>query len=60
MFFPRAIKSRIIEFLGDFRIVYLTGPRQSGKSTLAREVAEELGMGYASSSEDLAGRIVTP
>ncbi len=30
----------------DFRIVYLTGPRQAGKSTLAREIATELGLGY--------------
>ena len=32
--------------LGEFRIVYLTGPRQSGKTTLARAVASELGMRY--------------
>jgi len=32
--------------LGEFRIVYLTGPRQSGKTTLARSVAAELGMRY--------------
>lgn len=27
-------------------IVYLTGPRQAGKSTIARELAKEHGMGY--------------
>ena len=32
--------------LGEFRIVYLTGPRQSGKTTLARGVAAEVGMRY--------------
>ncbi len=32
--------------LGEFRIVYVTGPRQSGKTTLARSVAAELGMRY--------------
>jgi len=46
MFFKRHIKARIIDLLHDFRIVYLTGPRQAGKSTLVREIAKEQGMGY--------------
>ena len=46
MLIRRHIKIRLTELLNDFRIVYLTGPRQAGKSTLAREVAKELGMGY--------------
>jgi uncharacterized protein len=46
MLYSRHIKDRIIELLHDFRIVYLTGPRQAGKSTLAREIARELGLGY--------------
>ncbi|MFZ4441615.1 MAG: ATP-binding protein [Syntrophales bacterium] len=46
MLYGRHIKERIIELLQDFRIVYLTGPRQAGKSTLVREIAKELGMGY--------------
>lgn len=46
MIYNRHIKERIAELLQDFRIVYLTGPRQSGKSTLAREIAKESGMGY--------------
>jgi predicted AAA+ superfamily ATPase len=45
-FFKRHIKARLMELLNDFRVVYLTGPRQSGKSTLVREVANTLGMGY--------------
>ncbi len=32
--------------LGEFRVVYLTGPRQSGKTTLARSVAAEVGLRY--------------
>lgn len=44
--FKRLIKARLVELLNDFRIVYLTGPRQAGKSTLVREIAKELGMGY--------------
>ncbi|MFH2124044.1 MAG: ATP-binding protein [Pseudomonadota bacterium] len=46
MFFSRHINARIIELLNDFRIVYLTGPRQAGKSTLVREIARKQGMGY--------------
>lgn len=46
MLYNRHIKDRIIELLHDFRIVYLTGPRQAGKSTLVREIATELGLGY--------------
>ncbi|OQX13446.1 MAG: AAA family ATPase [Desulfobulbaceae bacterium A2] len=46
MLFQRHLKGRLTELLGDFRIVYLTGPRQAGKSTIAREIAQETGMGY--------------
>jgi predicted AAA+ superfamily ATPase len=46
MFIKRHIKVRLMELLNDFRIVYLIGPRQAGKSTLAREIAKELKMGY--------------
>lgn len=46
MFIKRHIKARLVELLKDFRIVYLTGPRQAGKSTLVREIAKEHGMGY--------------
>ena len=34
------------ELLADFRIVYLTGPRQAGKTTLVRSVASDSGMRY--------------
>ena len=46
MFIKRHIKTRLTELLKDFRIVYLTGPRQAGKSTLVREIAKEQGMEY--------------
>lgn len=46
MLIKRHIKARLIDLLSDFRIVYLTGPRQAGKSTLVREIAKEQGMGY--------------
>ncbi len=44
--YPRHIHSLVRDMLGEFRIVYLTGPRQSGKTTLARAVAAEAGMRY--------------
>ncbi len=46
MLFNRHIKARIVDLLNDFRIVYLTGPRQAGESTLVREIANEQGMEY--------------
>ncbi len=38
------MKDRLIELLRDFRIVYLPGSRQTGKTTLAIEIAGEVGM----------------
>ena len=32
--------------LAEFRIVYLTGPRQAGKTTLARAISREVGLEY--------------
>ncbi|MEH6548830.1 MAG: DUF4143 domain-containing protein [Pseudomonadales bacterium] len=44
--YPRKLQPLIEELLAEFRVLYLTGPRQAGKTTLARSVAEKLGMGY--------------
>ena len=43
-------KSEILlkELLDDFRILYLTGARQVGKTTLARKIARDTGMQYIS------------
>lgn len=46
--FKRHIQSLLHELLNEFRIVYLTGPRQSGKTTLVRIVAESLPLRYIS------------
>lgn len=39
--YPRFVKQRIGEALADTRVVLLCGPRQSGKTTLARQIAGE-------------------
>ena len=44
--YPRHLHPLVRDMLGEFRIVYVTGPRQSGKTTLARSVAAELDMRY--------------
>ncbi len=44
--YARHLHPLVRDMLGEFRIVYVTGPRQSGKTTLARSVAAELGLRY--------------
>ena len=44
--YARRLQPVLKELLGEFRIVYLTGPRQTGKTTLARLVADEMGLAY--------------
>jgi predicted AAA+ superfamily ATPase len=42
----RQIEQTMVELLDDFRILYLTGPRQAGKTTLVKKLAGRLGMKY--------------
>ena len=44
--YARHLQSILRELLDDLRIVYLTGPRQAGKTTLAHLAASELHMEY--------------
>ena len=49
-------KSEILlkELLNDFRVLYLTGARQVGKTTLARKIAEDMEMQYISLDDKTA------
>jgi predicted AAA+ superfamily ATPase len=44
--YRRKLQPLIEELLAEFRVLYLTGPRQAGKTTLVRSVAENMDMGY--------------
>lgn len=44
--YQRLLQSLMEEFLSEFRILYVTGPRQAGKTTLARAISEKAGMDY--------------
>ncbi len=52
--YARKSEKLIKELLKDFRILYLTGPRQAGKTTLACKIANDLGMHYISLDEQTA------
>jgi len=52
--YPRKPQPLIEELLTEFRVLYLTGPRQAGKTTLARSVAERLDMGYITLDDQAA------
>ena len=52
--YPRYSETLLKELLDEFRILYLTGPRQAGKTTLARKIANDLGMHYVSLDEQTA------
>ncbi len=49
--YPRFSETLLKELLDEFRILYLTGPRQAGKTTLARKIANDLRMLYISLDE---------
>lgn len=52
--FPRHAEARLLEALGDSPAVLIHGPRQCGKTTLARLVGERLGYEYLSFDDDVA------
>jgi predicted AAA+ superfamily ATPase len=52
-YYPRQAESRLQEALADSPVVLIHGPRQCGKTTLARRVCEPAGYGYASFDDDV-------
>lgn len=50
--YPRNITALLNELLDEFRILYLTGPRQAGKTTVAKQLAQERAMQYLSLDEE--------
>ncbi len=46
MYIKRNITPIVYELLEDFRVVAINGPRQSGKTTLSKEIAKKLNMDY--------------
>jgi predicted AAA+ superfamily ATPase len=52
--YPRYAEPRLIEALEDSPVVLVHGPRQCGKTTLARTAAEPLGYRYFTFDDDVA------
>ena len=50
---PRSVLPRLEEALADSPVVLLQGPRQSGKTTLARTLAQERGYEYLTLDDDV-------
>ena len=54
--YARHLQPLVGELLEDFRIVYIAGPRQAGKTTLARLISHDIGMEYLT-LDDQATRV---
>ena len=51
---PRQIEARLLEALRDTPVVLLAGPRQAGKTTLVKQIAERQGLRYLTMDDELA------
>ena len=52
--YPRLIEPHIAEALLDTPVVLLAGPRQAGKTTLVRQIAQQQGLRYLTMDDELA------
>ncbi|MGH8273471.1 MAG: ATP-binding protein [Gammaproteobacteria bacterium] len=50
---PRFLRPRLVEALADTPVVLVHGPRQCGKTTLARQVGDAAGYAYVSFDDDV-------
>ena len=50
---PRFMRPRLVESLADTPVVLVHGPRQCGKTTLARQVGDAKGYAYVSFDDDV-------
>ena len=53
LLYPRAIEPRIAEAMQDTPVILLAGPRQAGKTTLVRQIAERQGLRYLTLDDEL-------
>ena len=53
LFYPRFVQDRLLEALADTPVVLLHGPRQCGKSTLARKIGDAAGYTYLTFDDDV-------
>lgn len=51
--YPRHIEPRLLEALLDTPVVLVSGPRQAGKTTLVKQVAQQKGMRYLTLDDEL-------
>src|SRR4051812_49233318 len=56
--YPRFARPRLLDALSDTPAVLIHGPRQSGKTTLAREVGQDSGYEYFSFDDNNAAAAV--
>ena len=52
-YYPRFIRPRLLEALQDTPVVLIHGPRQCGKTTLARQLGDQAGYTYVSFDDDV-------
>src|SRR5687767_14761941 len=51
--YPRFARARLAEALADTPVVLVHGPRQCGKTTLARQVGDAAGYAYVTFDDDV-------
>lgn len=58
--YPRFAEPLVVEALADSPVVLLHGPRQCGKTTLARMLGDKRGYAYTSFDDEVSRHARTP